>query len=103
MSSTLHSILSFIVMLSMILLTIFLDVDYQSYLDSISKVMHFFVHQIIRQILEAHASMLTLSSMDARLTYIRNWQGLADFGISYYIVRFNKQRKDVSGYDAMVD
>jgi len=52
--------------------------------------------QIIRQILEAHASMLNLSAMDARLTYIRNWQGLADFGISYYIVRFNKQRKDVS-------
>ena len=40
--------------------------------------------------------MLNLSAMDARLTYIRNWQGLADFGISYYIVRFNKQRKDVS-------
>ena len=56
----------------------------------------FFFKQIIRQILEAHASMLNLSAMDARLTYIRNWQGLADFGISYYIVRFNKQRKDVS-------
>ena len=40
--------------------------------------------------------MLNLSAMDARLTYIRNWQGLGDFGISYYIVRFNKQRKDVS-------
>ena len=55
-----------------------------------------FFKQIIRQILEAHASMLNLTAMDARLTYIRNWQGLADFGISYYIVRFNKQRKDVS-------
>jgi len=52
--------------------------------------------QIARQILEAHASMLTLSMHDAKLQYIRNWQALQDFGITYFLVKVGRSRKEVS-------
>ena len=52
--------------------------------------------QIARQILEAHSSMLNMSLMDAKMQYIRNWQALTDFGITYFIVRVGRARKDVS-------
>ena len=40
--------------------------------------------------------MLNMSLMDARMQYIRSWQALVDFGITYFIVRLAKMRKDVS-------
>ena len=52
--------------------------------------------KIARQILEAHASMLTLSMHDAKLQYIRNWQALQDFGITYFLVKVGRSRKEVS-------
>jgi len=50
--------------------------------------------EIARQILEAHASMLTLSMHDAKLQYIRNWQALQDFGITYFLVKVGRSRKE---------
>ena len=52
--------------------------------------------KIARQILEAHASMLTLSMHDAKLQYIRNWQALQDFGITYFLLKVGRSRKEVS-------
>ena len=52
--------------------------------------------QIARHILEAHSSMLNMSLMDAKMQYIRNWQALSDFGITYFVVRVGRSRKDVS-------
>ena len=52
--------------------------------------------QIARQILEAHASMLSLSAPDAKLQYIRNWQALQNFGVTYFIVKVGKSKKEVS-------
>lgn len=51
--------------------------------------------QIARNILEAHASMLNLTTYDAKLQYIRNWQALQDFGITYFLVKVGKSRKEV--------
>jgi len=51
--------------------------------------------QIARHMLEAHASMLNLSVMDAKLQYIRNWQALQDFGISYFLVKVGRSKKEV--------
>ena len=39
--------------------------------------------------------MLNLSTMDAKLQYIRNWQALQDFGITYFLVRIGRSKKDV--------
>lgn len=54
------------------------------------------VPQIARQILEAHTSMLSLSVADAKLQYIRNWQALQDFGITYFVVKVGRNKKEVS-------
>lgn len=51
--------------------------------------------QIARQILEAHASMLSLTVADAKLQYIRNWQALQDFGITYFVVKVGRNKKEV--------
>ena len=37
-----------------------------------------------------------MSLMDAKMQYIRSWQALVDFGITYFIVRLARMRKDVS-------
>lgn len=49
---------------------------------------------VARQILEAHASMLNLTSNDAKLQYIRNWQALQGFGITYFLVKVGRSRKE---------
>ena len=53
--------------------------------------------QIVRNILEAHSSMLNLTLMEARMKYIRNWMALQDFGVALFLVRFHRAKKDVSG------
>lgn len=50
--------------------------------------------EIARQILEAHASMLSLTVADAKLQYIRNWQALQDFGITYFVVKVGRNKKE---------
>lgn len=57
--------------------------------------------QIVRNILEAHSSMLNLTLMEARVKYIRNWMALQDFGVALFLVRFHRAKKDVSGGVAM--
>ncbi len=39
--------------------------------------------------------MLNLTTLDAKLQYIRNWQALQDFGITYFLVKVGKSRKEV--------
>jgi hypothetical protein len=50
--------------------------------------------EVVRQVLEAHASMLNLSMQDAKLQYIRNWQALQDFGIVYFLVKQGRSKKE---------
>ena len=52
--------------------------------------------QIVRNILEAHSTMLNLTLMEARVKYIRNWMALQDFGVALFLVRFHRAKKDVS-------
>ncbi|XP_003384623.1 PREDICTED: fermitin family homolog 2-like [Amphimedon queenslandica] len=49
---------------------------------------------IARQILDAHSSMLNMSLMDAKMQYIRNWQALQGFGITYFVIKSGKSKKD---------
>jgi kindlin 2 len=51
---------------------------------------------MIRNILEARASILNLPLMDAKMRYIKNWMSLQDFGVSLFLVRFHRAKKDVS-------
>ncbi len=45
--------------------------------------------------------MLNLNTLDAKLQYIRNWQALQDFGITYFLVKVGKSRKEVSSLRCM--
>ena len=39
--------------------------------------------------------MLNMSLMDAKMQYIRNWQALQGFGITYFVIKSGKSKKDV--------
>jgi kindlin 2 len=38
--------------------------------------------------------MLNMSLIDAKMQYIRNWQALQGFGITYFVVRIGKSKRD---------
>ncbi|CAL1282744.1 unnamed protein product [Larinioides sclopetarius] len=50
--------------------------------------------KIIQRILEAHANVKDLNLMEAKLSYIKAWQALPEFGMSLFVVRFDNSRKD---------
>ncbi|GBM81656.1 Unc-112-related protein [Araneus ventricosus] len=50
--------------------------------------------KIIQRILEAHANVKDLNLMEAKLSYIKAWQALPEFGMSLFVVRFDNGRRD---------
>ncbi|KAG8191181.1 hypothetical protein JTE90_011865 [Oedothorax gibbosus] len=50
--------------------------------------------KVIQRILEAHANVKDLNLMEAKLSYIKAWQALPEFGMSLFVVRFDNSRKD---------
>lgn len=48
--------------------------------------------QIASRILEAHASVQKMSLMDAKWNYIKAWQALPEYGITYFTVKFRNGR-----------
>lgn len=51
-------------------------------------------YQLVHRILEAHANVKDLSSIEAKMNYIKAWQSLPDYGISLFIVKFSDQKKE---------
>lgn len=45
--------------------------------------------------MEAYNNVCNMSLTDAKLSYIRAWQALPDYGISYFVVRFKQLKKEV--------
>ncbi|GIY90749.1 unc-112-related protein [Caerostris darwini] len=50
--------------------------------------------KVIQRILEAHANVKDLNLMEAKLSYIKAWQALPEFGMSLFVVRFDNGRRD---------
>uniref|UniRef100_A0A4W5N201 FERM domain containing kindlin 3 n=1 Tax=Hucho hucho TaxID=62062 RepID=A0A4W5N201_9TELE len=50
--------------------------------------------QLTPRILEAYQNVAQLPLTDALLRFLQIWQGLPDFGVSYFVVRFKGCRKD---------
>lgn len=46
--------------------------------------------------LEAHAKIQNLSLVEAKMDFIRAWQALPDFGITYFIIKQKNAKKEVS-------
>ena len=61
--------------------------------EKISKLLIF---QMAQRILEAHANVKEMSLINSKINYIKAWQTLPDFGLSYFIVRFKGQKKEVN-------
>lgn len=69
----------------------YLVCDYDAFLSI------FLCLQVATQILEFHGSLGRQTILESKLAYIRAWEGLQDFGISYFIVKFQGYKpKDVS-------
>ena len=45
--------------------------------------------------MEAHANVQNLPLMEAKMAYIKAWQSLPDYGISYFIVKQKNAKKEV--------
>lgn len=54
----------------------------------------FALPQLIQRILEAHANVKDLPLVEAKLSYIKAWQSLPEYGISLFVVRFTGKSKD---------
>lgn len=54
------------------------------------------VLQLEKRILEAHANVQNLPLMEAKMAFIKAWQSLPDYGISYFIVKQKNAKKEVS-------
>ncbi len=51
--------------------------------------------QLAQRILEAHANVRDMNLIESKMNYIRAWQALPEFGITYFIIRFKGQKKEV--------
>lgn len=50
--------------------------------------------QLTQRIMEAHANVQNLSLVDAKLAYIKAWQALPDFGITFFVVKQRNGKKE---------
>lgn len=51
---------------------------------------------IIRKIQEQVTNYSSYNLINAKLAYIKAWQALPDFGLTYFLVKFEGCRQDVS-------
>ncbi|CAF0782376.1 unnamed protein product [Adineta ricciae] len=49
--------------------------------------------QLTERILEAHATVSNLDSVEAKLRYLKVWQALPEFGITTFVVKFKESNK----------
>lgn len=50
--------------------------------------------QIVRRITDAHSNVKDLNLTDAKLAYIKAWQALPEYGITYFIIKMNTNKKE---------
>ncbi|ESO94168.1 hypothetical protein LOTGIDRAFT_215642 [Lottia gigantea] len=49
---------------------------------------------IVQKIMEAHNNVREMSLMDAKLAFIKAWQSLPEYGITYFVVKFINSKKE---------
>ncbi|XP_017058938.1 unc-112-related protein [Drosophila ficusphila] len=68
------------------------SVDAVDYLSP--KILRKLSNKAVQRILEAHANVRDLNSLDSKLKYIQAWRSLPDFGVSLFIIKFDGHRKE---------
>lgn len=51
-------------------------------------------NQIATKILEAHGSVRIQTAAQAKMSFIRAWQALPEYGITYFVVKFRNSKKE---------
>jgi len=57
--------------------------------------------QLQQRILEAHANVQNLSLLEAKMAFIKAWQALPDFGITYFIIKQKNSKKEVKKHETL--
>ncbi|XP_033646750.1 fermitin family homolog 2-like [Asterias rubens] len=50
--------------------------------------------QVASRILDAHTSVRNMKLMDAKCNYIKAWQALPEYGVTYFVVKFRNSKKE---------
>ena len=45
--------------------------------------------------MEAHANVRDMGLIEAKLAYIKGWQALPEFGVSYFVIKMANGKKEV--------
>lgn len=48
----------------------------------------------VNRILEAHANVKNLTSMEAKMKFIQAWQSLPEYGVTLFIIKFDGHKKE---------
>ena len=48
-----------------------------------------------QKIIEAHSNVSGMSLIEAKLNYIKAWQALPEYGLTYFLVKFRNSKKEV--------
>ena len=51
--------------------------------------------QIATRILEAHSNVKAMNLLESKMNYIKAWQSLPEYGITYFIVKIKGSKKEV--------
>lgn len=46
--------------------------------------------------MEAHSNVQNLNLIESKMAYIKAWQALPDFGITYFVIKQKNSKKEVS-------
>ena len=77
---------------ALLFVTIDLYLYISIYIDYLS--LRFF--QLAQRILEAHTNVRDMGLIDAKMNYIKAWQALPEYGITYFIGKLKGSKKEVS-------
>ncbi|XP_013404560.1 fermitin family homolog 2 [Lingula anatina] len=50
--------------------------------------------QLVQRIVDSHANVRDMTLTEAKLNFIKAWQALPEFGITYFLVKFRNNRKE---------
>lgn len=49
---------------------------------------------LVQRIMDAHANVQNLNLIDSKMAYIKAWQALPDFGITYFVIKQKNSKKE---------
>jgi len=51
-------------------------------------------NKLSQKIIEAHSNVSSMSHVESKLNYIKAWQALPEYGLTYFLVKFRNSKKE---------